>query len=442
VEKSPIYLWKGTMCVVGYYALFGVLWILFSDLLLEALVMDPALMTRIAVLKGWAFIALTSGLLFLLIQRLLRDIDFSRNRLEASEEQLKSFIELAVDGIFIGDAKGNIISANSRACEITGFTREELLQKCMADLFSPAELQRAPLRYDLLLKGERITAGRWLTRKDGTQVAIEMHSKRLPDGTHQAFIRDVTERKQAEAEILHLNEVLEQRVAERTEELQNALEQMESFSYSISHDLRAPLRSIDAFCQILEEDFAGQLPEEGREHLARICRNARHMGSLIDDLLAFSRLGRQPVNKVRVQPTEMVQDVLQQFAGEIGARRVEVHVSPMPPCQADQTLLRQVYVNLIANAVKFTERTPAARIEIGGLETKGTRSYFVRDNGAGFDMAYAGKLFNVFQRLHAQEDYAGTGVGLAIVHNIILRHGGRIWAESSPGAGATFFFTL
>jgi light-regulated signal transduction histidine kinase (bacteriophytochrome) len=253
---------------------------------------------------------------------------------------------------------------------------------------------------------------------------------------------DLSERKLIEAEISRLNEDLEQLVAARTEELQTALQQMESFSYSISHDLRAPLRAIDGFLQILQDECGETLPPQAQQHMARISRNARHMGALIDDLLLFSRLGRQPINRQTLNLDRLVHAVLEDFAEDIAQRGVEVLVAPLPACEADASLLRQVFANLIGNAVKFTAKTTGPRIEIGASVENGGCIYFVRDNGAGFDMAYAEKLFGVFQRLHSQEEFEGTGVGLAIVRNIIQRHGGRIWAEAVSGAGATFFFTI
>jgi PAS domain S-box-containing protein len=446
-KKNPLP--QGAFSIVFYYALFGASWIFFSDSLVAQLIDDKHLIARVSMFKGWLFIAVTSLLLAVLIRLRLRVLDEARQICSGAELQLRNTIELAVDGIFFGDKDGRIIGVNSRACEMTGYDREELIGRGMDELFSRDELQRAPLRYDLLLEGKTITTERLLTGKDGAEITVEMRSKRMPDGTYQSFMRDISERRQAEdllraseEQVHQLNEDLEKMVAERTEELQMALRQMESFSYSISHDLRAPLRAIDGFVQILREECSEAQSPQSQRLMARISHNARHMGALIDDLLLFSRLGRQPINRQTLYPGKLVMAVLEDFTADIEQRGIDIVITQLPVCQADPLLLRQVFANLIGNAVKFTLNTPAPRIEIGSRMENGTPVYFVRDNGAGFDMAYADKLFGVFQRLHTQEEFEGTGVGLAIVQSIIQRHGGQIWAEGAIGQGATFFFTL
>jgi signal transduction histidine kinase len=257
--------------------------------------------------------------------------------------------------------------------------------------------------------------------------------------------------------IRKLNEELEHRVLERTAQLEAANKELESFSYSVSHDLRAPLRAIDGFSRILLEDYSVSLPDEGKAYLNLVRDNTRQMGQLVDDLLAFSRLGRLALTKQTVDPGKIVRLCLAEMEKEKEGRQLQIDIGDLPSCQADPTLLKQVWTNLLSNALKYTRKRDAARIEIGFLTQPrpvanghATRPsgpsteavYFVKDNGAGFDMKYAHKLFGVFQRLHRAADYDGTGVGLAIVQRIINRHGGRVWADAQPNLGATFSFTV
>ncbi len=256
---------------------------------------------------------------------------------------------------------------------------------------------------------------------------------------NESLERRVAERTE---DIRRLNEELEERVTERTEQLKSALLHMESFSYSISHDLRAPLRAVNGYAHILLEDFGPNLPAEAQRYLGQISGNGSRMAALIDDLLTFSRLSRHPLNRETVDPAAVVRDVLEELEREREGRTVQVTVEELPPCLADPSLIRQVFANLLSNALKYSRKREDARVEVGSFQKDGATVYFVGDNGVGFDMAYADKLFGVFQRLHRSEDFEGTGVGLAIVHNIVTRHGGTIWADSAPEKGATFFFTV
>jgi hypothetical protein len=259
----------------------------------------------------------------------------------------------------------------------------------------------------------------------------------------EGFITDITEQKEAEEEVKRLNEDLEFRVARRTQELQEANRELESFSYSVSHDLRAPLRGIDGFTRILDEEYAPVLPKEGRRYLNLVRSNAQKMGQLIDDLLNFSRMNRRPIHRVPVDPANVAREALESIQSEMDGREVSISVGELPEAEADPALLRQVFVNLLSNALKFTRRRDAGRIEIGSHIDGGKRIvYSVKDNGVGFDMRYKDKLFGVFQRLHRAEEYEGTGVGLALIQRIIHRHGGEVWVEAQPDKGATFYFTL
>ncbi len=233
-------------------------------------------------------------------------------------------------------------------------------------------------------------------------------------------------------------------VTERRQQLETANRELEAFSYTISHDLRAPLRAVSGFTSILFEEYADAMPVEARGYLKRVKDSGDHMGHLVDDLLAFSRLGRQAVRTQRVSIRGIVDRALEQLATSLDSRQVEVVIGELPDAACDPALVEQVFVNLLSNAFKYSRPREHARVEVGVLEPDAAEgpTYFVRDNGAGFDMEYAGKLFGVFQRMHRTEDFEGTGVGLAIVHRIVERHGGRIWAEAKVDGGATFYFTL
>jgi signal transduction histidine kinase len=258
----------------------------------------------------------------------------------------------------------------------------------------------------------------------------------------EAFNAMLSQIQERDAALRNLNEELEQRVQERTAELRAANRELEAFSYSVSHDLRAPLRAITGFSRILLEDYAPQLPDEAQHYLKIVDNGGQHMGQLIDDLLTFSRLGRMELRKQPVATADLVRQVLADLQAEKSGRQVEITLGDLRPCRAEPSLLRQVFVNLLQNALKYSSNREVAHIEVGCRERDGEQVYFVKDNGVGFDMQYAQKLFGVFQRLHRAEEYEGTGVGLAIVQRIVDRHGGRVWAEAALDQGATFYFTL
>ena len=266
---------------------------------------------------------------------------------------------------------------------------------------------------------------------------------------NQKLEREIQERKRAEEEIRQLNASLEERVAERTREVQEANQQLaaankelEAFSYSVSHDLRAPLRGVDGWSQALVEDYGSQLDERALEYLGRVRGEAQRMNALIENLLELSRVTRMEMNPHPVDLTAIANRIVARLQETNANRRAEFIIAPGLMAHGDEGLLEIVLVNLLSNAAKFTSRCEAARIQFGQLQQNGERPFFVRDNGVGFDMAFAGGLFGAFQRLHKASEFPGTGIGLATVQRVIHRHGGRVWAEAEAGKGASFYFTL
>ena len=268
------------------------------------------------------------------------------------------------------------------------------------------------------------------------------HRAQALEQANRFLEHEMAERQHADAEVRKLNEELERRVADRTTQLEAANKELESFSYSVSHDLRAPLRAVVGFSKILIEDHAGQINEEAVRKLNVIQSEAHRMGQLIDDLLAFSRLGRKAMNLVELDMTELARATYAGLNGPQDAVNVELHLATLPRAKGDRVLLGQVWANLMSNAVKFSSKREKPLVEVSAISDEKEHIYFVRDNGAGFDPRYQSKLFGVFQRLHSTGEFPGTGVGLALVQRIVVRHGGRVWADGKPGEGATFYFTL
>jgi light-regulated signal transduction histidine kinase (bacteriophytochrome) len=296
------------------------------------------------------------------------------------------------------------------------------------------------------LKEQRslIFEGRYRT-KDGRVFPVEIGANYFEYGDvgyNLALVRDITERKVAETKILQLNRELEQRVAQRTAALEQANKELESFSYSVSHDLRAPLRAIDGFSHILEEDYAAGLDAEGRRYLGLVRRGARQMDQLIKDILAFSRMSRAEIAMRTVNMTTLASEVFAELHAAAPERNIRFVLGPLPPARGDRAMIRQVLDNLLGNAFKYSATRPEAVIEVSGSAGPAENAYCVRDNGVGFDMRLASKLFGMFERLHSAAEFEGTGIGLAIVKRIVERHGGRVWAEAKVGEGAAFHFVL
>ena len=374
---------------------------------------------------------LTIVILFLLINKTLRARLQAERALSRASEEIKGLYNEAPCGYHSLNGDGTIIEMNKTWLEWIGYKREEVINKmAFLDLFTPASRERYNDTFSKLKsQGFISNVEVEIVCKDHSALFVIVNATAIKD-KHGNFIKsrstafNITDRRLAEEKVIEANK------------------ELEAFTYSVSHDLRAPLRSIDGYSKILQEDYASTLDREANRLLQIIRNNAHRMGHLIDDLLDFSRMGRKELDRTKVDMNALVGHVRQELIAQEVNRKIEFTVKPLKEVHGDLSMMRQVWINLISNALKYSRKQEVSRIEIGCKTEDNHTVYYIQDNGVGFDMKYSDKLFGVFQRLHKVEEFDGTGVGLALVHRIISRHGGKIWAEAQINEGATFFFFI
>ena len=368
--------------------------------------------------------------------------------LHESAEKFRVVFEYSPVGKSITGLDGSL-QTNKAFSDMLGYSEEEFQSIKWKEITHPDDIAESNEIIDSLIKGEYLTRSyekRYL-HKNGSIIFADVRTTlKRNEQDNPIFlitvVTDITERKKAEAEILRLNQVLEQRVIERTEQLETANKELESFSYSVSHDLRAPLRAIAGFTNKLSENYIHLLDEEGKRLTGIIIKNTNKMGQLIDDLLTFSRLGRKNMTVKRVDMQELFKETWEEIKTLYGRHIIKFKIHELPKAYGDPVLLKQVVLNLLTNAAKFTKYKDEAIIEVGIKMENGNNIYFVKDNGAGFNQQYSDKMFQVFQRLHSEKEFEGTGIGLAIVKRIINMHGGKVWAEGKENEGAVIYFDI
>mgnify|MGYP003131836575 CR=1 FL=1 len=444
IKRSPLF-------IAGIYFIFSSIWIIYSDSWVLGFYDEPEAITRIQTIKGWFFVTLSSIVIYLLIltsnQTILK---YFKNKLRIENIYEATFEQAAV-GIVHHDEEYNWMRFNEKFSDMLQYSKSELMKMSIDELVYPDDLDYGKELDQKVLNGElnSYQIEKRYRRKDESimHVLLSKTIARDTDNQYMFFVsvlKDITYLKEIENKLESFNIQLEQQVEERTKQLEAINEELESFSYSVSHDLRSPLRAISGYSNLLLEDHKDQLNSEGKEFLDIIHSEVGRMGNLIDDLLAFSKLSRTGMQIVEFDMDDLVQKTIEEVVRANSKRAAHFDVEKLHHVNGDPNLLKQVWINLMSNAVKYQRKGVQAEIIIRSIEDVENQQiiYSIKDNGVGFDMKYTDKLFGVFQRLHSDSEFEGTGIGLALVKRIVNRHNGEVWAESEPGSGSVFYFSI
>lgn len=444
--------WAAALKISAVYAIIGALWILGSGRLLRAFVHDAALAVMLEYIKGWFYVLATAVLLGWWLNLYFRKIRGTTELLRKSETRFTSIFNHHLEAVGISRlSDGVFVDVNEAFARLYGYTRGEIIGRSSDQLQLWNSSGQVGIITELKEKKSLVFEMR-VCRKDGEErdlmaslQLIELDGEPCILGT----LIDITERKQAEEDIRKLNAELEQlnasleiKVKERTALLEAANKELEAFSYSVSHDLRSPLRHINGYVDLLNQRYRAGLDDKARHYLDSVSEASKQMGTLIDDLLKFSRAGRKELSSTELDFNTIILEVLEEMKPVLKERKINWDIQDLPKVNGDYSLMKLVWTNLIDNAVKYSRNQQEARISIVYKQEANDLIFCITDNGVGFDMKHAQKLFGVFQRLHSQDEFEGTGIGLANVQRIIYKHSGKVWAEAEPGKGARFYFSL